>query len=536
VRVKIKLFCYKLAFLLGHCASRRMGPEVNGPQSRKYFHPFPAASSTLIVAPPYTGKSYFVKQVLEAQELYFEKPITKVIVINCDERVSFYALEKPPTRSGEEDERPLPVVEQYVWDTFDSATLREGDVVLVDDLQVITPRVRELITALTHHCFLGHLFVICHGVLGTRMYELLSYVHRVCLFTASTAVVRLGLYIIQRFYVDAELKEFLKIVIGICERQQEVLILEINNLPGNVQPYHVALSHLTKLRNPEASFAMAYSYPSRSGLYEKLAREKRIARVTSTLLEALPPKEYLPRGSFLILNPSNVQELRDAAAEETVAGSVAEEMGRDGDASDEDCLEKQTAEWEDAVAELETRIEDFVDPKGGKWLLAKNLLKEILRNSNICILENRKEMMLHNRESTRVSVLDFVTNAIRRSGPNERETRGNTAEFRLYRTYVESLLRNLCPRSLFKNKLLLLGGRTSSPISNWRRRKKKESKKSHRHGGKIKSRKRKRDYEDYDGDNDESDDEGLRRSHRSSVRRDGASGASGNPFLYSEYS
>ena len=511
-----------------------MGPEVNGPQSRKYFHPFPAASSTLIVAPPYTGKSYFVKQVLESQELYFEKPISKVIVINCDERVKFYTLEKPPSRRGEEDERPLPVVEQYVWDTFDSATLKEGDVVLVDDLQVITPRVRELITALTHHCFLGHLFVICHGVLGTRMYELLSYVHRVCLFTASTAVVRLGLYIIQRFYVDAELKEFLKIVIGICERQQEVLILEINNLPGNVQPYHVALSHLTKLRNPEASFAMAYSYPSRSGLYEKLAREKRIGRVSTTLLEALPPKEYLPRGSFLILNPLNVQELRDAA-EETDAAPVTEETARDGDASEEDCLQKQTAEWEDAVAELETRIEDFVDPKGGKWLLAKNLLKEILRNSNICILDNRKEMMIENRDSTRVSVLDFVTNAIRRCGPNEHETRGNSAEFRLYRIYVESLLRNLCPRSLFKNKMLLSGGRASSPLPPSRRRKNKESKKRHRHGGKMKrSKKRKRDYEDYDGDDDESDDEQLRRSRRSSVRRDGFSGVSGNPFLYSD--
>ena len=474
--------------------------------------------------------------MLEAQELYFEKPITKVIVINCDERVKFYTLEKPLSHSGKEEDRPLPKVEQYIWDTFDSGILREGDVVLVDDLQVITPRVRELITALTHHCYLGHLFVICHGVLGTRMYELLSYVHRVCLFTASTAVVRLGLYIIQRFYVDAELKQFLKTVIGICERQQEVLILEINNLPGNVQPYHVALSHLTKLRNPEASFAMAYSYPSRSGLYEKLARQKRIAKVTSALLEALPSKEYLPQGSFLILNPSNVQELRDyAAAEETVIDAVPEEKGKGhDDGSDNDCLEKQTAEWEDTVAELETRIEDFVDPKGGKWLLAKNLLKEILRNSNICILENKKEMMLQSRDNTRVSVLDFVTNAIRRAGPSEQETRGNSTEYRLYRIYVEALLRNLCPRSLFKNKMLL-SGRASSPIS--RQRKNKKSKKNHRHGEKSKSRKRKRVYEDYDGDDDESDEEQLKRSRRSSARRNGAdSSVNGNPFLYSEYS
>ena len=508
-----------------------MGVDENGTPSTQYFHPFPAASSTLIVAPPYTGKSYFVKQVLESQELYFEKPVARVIVINCDERVKFYELEKPP--SGDK-ERPLPIVRQFVWDTFDSGILEEGDVVLVDDLQVITPRVRELITALTHHCFLGHLFVICHGVLGTRMYELLSYVHRVCLFTASTAVVRLGLYIVQRFYVDAELKDFLKTVLGICERQQEILLLEINSLPGNVQPYHVALSHLTKLRNPEASFAMAYSYPSRSALYDKLAREKRIARVTPTLLEALPPKEFMPRGSFLILNPSNVQELRDAG--ETACAAVTEDTAREENGSDvDDCLEKQTAEWDEAVAELETRIEDFVDPKGGKWLSAKNLLKEILRNANICILENRKEMMLEYRDSTRVSVLDFITNAIRRAGPSEEETRGNSSEYRLYRLYVESLLRNLCPRSLFKNKMML-SGRASSPAS--LRRKSKKSKKSHRHCRKSKSRKRRKSRyssssSDYDGD-DESDEEELRRSRRSSSRRDGASGVTGNPYLYAD--
>ncbi len=229
------------------------------------------------------------------------------------------------------------------------------------------------------------------------------------------------------------------LAIGICERQQEILILEINNLPGNVQPYHVALSHLTRLRNPEAPFAMAYSYPSKSGLYEQLARQKRIAKVAPELLKALPQKDFLPQGSFLILDPASVEKLREEEEEKE------ENRNRDyEDATVEDCVEKQTAEWDETVAELETRIEDFIDPKGGKWLLAKNLLKEILRNSNICILENRKEMMLNDIYSTRVSILDFITNAIRRAGPSERETRANSAEYRLYRTYVQALLKNLC--------------------------------------------------------------------------------------------
>jgi len=489
-----------------------MSVDRNGAASRQHFLPFPSASSTLIVAPPYTGKTYFVKQVLEAQELYFERPISNVIVINCDERVKFYELQDRPVRPDEES-RPLPQVEQFVWETFDSEALKEGDVVVIDDLQVITPRVRELITALAHHCCLGHLFVICHGVLGTRMYELLSYVHRVCLFTASTAVVRLGLYVIQRFFVDAELKDFLKRVLGICERQQEILILEINNLPGNVQPYHVALSHLTRLRNPEAPFAMAYSYPSKSGLYEQLARQKRIAKVAPELLKALPQKDFLPQGSFLILDPASVEKLREEEEEKE------ESRNRDyEDATVEDCVEKQTAEWDETVAELETRIEDFIDPKGGKWLLAKNLLKEILRNSNICILENRKEMMLNDIYSTRVSILDFITNAIRRAGPSERETRANSAEYRLYRTYVQALLKNLCPKSIFKNNLLLMG-RTLSPGSD---RKSKKYKKSHKEKYRKRKKKEKRKTRpkyyatsDYDAcDNEDMDEEHSRRCRR----------------------
>ncbi len=502
--------------------SQTMSLDETTHPPRQYFCPFPTASSTLIVAPPYTGKSYFVKQVLESQEFYFERPVEKVVVINCDERVKFYELEDPPGSFADE-RRPLPKVEQCVWDTFDSESLREGDVVLVDDLQVITPRVRELITALTHHCCLGHLFVVCHGVLGTRMYELLSYVHRVCLFTASTAVVRLGLFIVQRFYVDTELKEFLKSVIAICERQQEILVLEINNLPGNVQPYHVALSHLAQLRNPEASFAMAYSYPSRSGLYEKLAREKRIARLAPKLLEALPAKDHLPPGSFVILNPSNVQQLRDEAAAFRDNGGDNEDGGESE--GSEDCLKKQTEEWNDAVAELEMRIEDFVDPKGGKWLLAKNLLKEILRNSNICILDNRKEMMLENNERTRVSILDFVTNCIRRAGPNEDESHGDSREYEIYRLYVRSLLRNLCPKSLFKNKILLEPPRKFSIFGERTRRPKK-----HKHKKTRGSRKRKRRdaSPDYRGDDDS--DDGRRTTRRS--KRGGVS-AEGNPYLYS---
>ncbi len=499
---------------------------------QQYFDPFPEASSTLIVAPPFAGKTYFVKQLLESQELYFKTPVTKVVVVNCDERVKFYELELQSHTT-----RPLPEVVQFTWDTFDSGSLNKGDVVLVDDLQVITPRLRELITALTHHCFLGHLFVICHGVLGTRMYELLSYVHRVCLFTSSTAVVRLGLYIVQHFYVDVELKEFLKRVLGVCERQQEILLLEINNLPCNVQPYHVALSHLTRLKNhEEGSYAMAYSYPSKSQLYARLARERHVVCVTPRLLDALPKPEYLLEGSFVILlSSTDVKELRDAAAVATDSQGDATKSANGSNGQHEECIEEKN-EWNEAVAELERRLEDYVVP--GKWHTAKNLLKEILQNTDICILQNKKEMMLESRESTRVSILDFVMNAIRREGPNELKLRGDSREYRLYRLYSSSLLSHLCPKSLFKNKMFLLRTAEGSSPRRGEMKKKSRNKVGRRpQRSPLRSNfgAEKRHYAEDEYEGDSSLDGGKRRSRRRGAYAVGNGDSGGSPFLFSSH-
>jgi len=195
---------------------------------------------------------------------------------------------------------------------------------------------------------------------------------------------------------------------------------------------------------------------------------------------------------------------------------------------------------------LEMRIEDFVDPKGGKWMLGKNLLKEILRNSNICILENRKEMMLEAVESSRVSILDFITNVIRRAGPTEEETRSNSREFQLYRMYVDSLVRNLCPRILFKNKLLLTGGGKGRQQQMKKSERnlvgRRHSRKRKKSSGSGSSRRQKRrtgrsrdSSSDYYGDDesDEGDGGNGRRKSKRNTSRGSANAATGNPYLYS---
>ncbi len=269
---------------------------------------------------------------------------------------------------------------------------------------------------------------------------------------------------------------------------------------------------------------MAYSYLSKSRLL--------LAKIALELLKALPPKDFLPQGSFLILNPASIEKLRDEKEEES--------RSRDYEnAAVDECLKKQTEEWDDTVAKLKMRIEDFVDPKGSKWLLDKDILKESLKNSNICILENRKEMMLNDRHSTRVSVLDFITNAIRRAGPSERETRANSTEYRLYRTYMQSLLKNLCPKSIYKNNLLLTG-RTLSPGPNRKSKKYKKSRKERYRKSKKKEKRKTRPKHyatsDYDYGDEDMDEEHSRRCRRRQLAMAGGSEEvshrSFHPFLF----
>jgi hypothetical protein len=137
--------------------------------SELLFNPFPRASSTLITAPSFSGKSLFLKNIIERQDLYFRDRIDRVVILNCNPRVSFYTLQQRP-----ECNRPLPVVQEYLVDEFNFDSLQDTDLCIVEDLQSLTDEIRLLLTALCHHANLVHLFLVAHGVLGQKT---LSYCH-----------------------------------------------------------------------------------------------------------------------------------------------------------------------------------------------------------------------------------------------------------------------------------------------------------------------------------------------------------------------
>ena len=435
---KIKFGSKKYLPLLGN-------PALIGQQNKNpLFEPFPKNSSTLLVAPSKTGKSWFLKVILENQELYFRDPITRVLVINCDPKITFHDLEEKEGKSLEVPE--LPEVIQCNWDTYNSEDLLEGDVVIIDDLEEFNTHARDLVNKYAHHMNLGHVFVVTHAILSQKNFGLLNFVHRVLLFLQSSAVSRLSSYIEQTFFKDAETKEFIKKIIGVCERQKQPLLLEISSLPNHIAPLHVACSHLLSLTDKSCSFAVVYSHPSNIEMYQTfLSGGENESQDTNPLkgiqnLDRLPLPKNLIDGSFVLLNADGLLKLKSDSKIKTETPES------------ETCLDMEQ-KWNSTVAEMELKIENYIPTN--RWLTAKNLLREILSNPEICVLSDRKQIMLKNNHKIKISLLDFIQEATRREFPSEHfHQKSNSKEFQMYRMFVKLLLDSFAPKLLFKNKLL----------------------------------------------------------------------------------
>ena len=375
--------------------------------------------------------------------MYFRDRVSRVVVVNGDSRITFYPLEK---------ER-VPEVLQFTWESFEAwgweDQLKPLDVVILDDLSVFNTPARKLVTQLAHHLDLGHVFLVTHSLLQQRTYEILNFVHRALLFLQCSSVVRLCSYIVQTFYKDLELREFVKKIVAVCEREKTTLLLEINSLSVDRAPRHVAVSHLLSLITDspaeKLSFAVVYPYPMERRFFASVEGGAASLSPSANAETDLPPLANLVQGAFVVLNTDSVAAFKSAATEESSAAAA--------------CVpQSEEVEWNKVTQAIELRIENYLPSV--KWLPAKNLLREILSNPDICILRDQKNMIIYSNPKMKVSILDFILESTKKNFPVPKEKakgaiRNLSPEHQLFRTYVKSLLSHSCPRMVFKNKLLL---------------------------------------------------------------------------------
>ena len=394
------------------------------------FLPFPRNCISLLTSPTNTGKSTYLKNILQNPHLFFATPFDRIVVVNCHSLVSTYELEQDPNCPW-----PLATVEHYLLSDFLTDLLQPNDLLIIEDLQELTPNIKLLVTAITHHCDLTACFIVTHSLLGSKQFELLSYVHKVILFLKSAAVARLALYIIRHFFVDPNLKAYLKSILGIAESQQAIIHIEINPIAGRSTAHHIALSHLLSLTSPKG-FCLLYPHPNTMSAYEKHQEVMDIEALDSDFLDNVP--EQLHPDSFVLLNAKAVKQWKMQQQQQESTGECAEEVGE--------------KEWTEACNTLEDMINDTVP--AAKIFKAKSLCKELLKNPNFCLDTSGRIMHFIDKPKISFSVLDYILVAIRQAGPNELK-KINDPNYKLYRHVTKSLLNRNTPTQLIKNKVLL---------------------------------------------------------------------------------
>lgn len=259
--------------------------SCGGIEKGPLFLPFPSESSTMILAPSKQGKSRLLKNFLVHADLYFEKPIRQVIILNHNKNVSFYDLNEP-LDENEEILPPLgskrPLVREYLLDDFDLVheelslgggenTLEEEEgreetaktigihdtVIVFEDLQYVTNQVLVSLNTLCHHRALAHIFIISQSILGTSLFQLLSLTHRVILFLQSRSIGRLAHYICQTFFHCNDTRQQLKSILSHAEKSQSIFQLELN-VVGRLRPEDQA--RYLAIENPQGLYLKRLGY------------------------------------------------------------------------------------------------------------------------------------------------------------------------------------------------------------------------------------------------------------------------------------
>ena len=383
------------------------------------FQPFPRNSVNLITGPTSIGKTYFVTQLLKHPHLYFQGHINRIIIILCNDRIQHLEFESS-----------FPVAQISIKD-FNPEDLEQNDLVVIDDLQAITEIIRLTISVCAHHYNLASLFVITHSLLGNSHFELLNLCHRVFLFMKSRANVRLVKYIISNFYQDPDIQTSLKSIITFCQRQGQVLALELNPLASSEQEnlQLIGFSHLTNLHT--AGYFLIYIAPQASMDYEE----------AHTLTTSLDPEHAHHIDLDFEGLPSNALVVVPAI---TVKQSQLKSKGNE-------TLCSEAEQWNETVDEIEEQINDTFKPNRLKNI--KVLTKAILRRKDICLYKDGRFFHKKGRPKTKVNLLDFVGTATRRAMDSDNTS---THEWKLFSMYAKEFTQKGIYKGIIQNKLLLV--------------------------------------------------------------------------------
>ncbi len=179
--------------------------------------------------------------------------IRQVVYIKCNQRDANFSHPWEPEEEEEEEEEEKEGEEEdredeSCWRSFvtrDSRVelalmglqdlaagdllgiLQPGDLVILDNLQMLTKLVEHLINYGAHH-FCLVVFIVTQTCLGSPLYSLIKPVHNIVLLFAHNSISNLARHIKNTYFLCSNTQNYLGRNFASAERSKSVVVLKIN--------------------------------------------------------------------------------------------------------------------------------------------------------------------------------------------------------------------------------------------------------------------------------------------------------------------
>ena len=455
--------------------------------------PFPRASVNLITCASNSGKTHLLQKIFLHPGAFIEDhaSIRRVIYINCNKRdIGFIhpwhhhaTQQQQDKQQQQEQERQQeqqpdlaanlhspspPSVINFELLSLGIEELGEfedvverGDVVILDDLLILSEAVHHLVNYAAHHYNLT-VFIVTQSCLASPLYSLVSSVHNIVLFFKNSSTLRLAHHLLHQYFYCSATKKYLRDIFAQAERDKCILVLKINCVATS--PHHkavLAYSHIESLFADPAATS-----PPHCRVYPELGYREAFMEETALRKIKMPAKlaaslHASGDDTFILVPARNVlvqEEEEEEKEEDDEEGATGKEKRKKGAA----CLQR---EWEEMVEFLEAEIESSFPFK--RWIHAKNLLRELLRCPDLCITADYKLCFIkdHKRKNptsvvstaaanakhVHFSIIDFLNLATRHSAPGEM----TSEKIFNFVPLVRVLLAHAIPHTYIQNKMLL---------------------------------------------------------------------------------
>ena len=455
--------------------------------------PFPRASVNLITCASNSGKTHLLQKIFLHPGAFIEDhaSIRRVIYINCNKRdIGFIhpwhhhaaTQQQQDKQQQQEQERqqeqqpdlaanlhsPSPSVINFELLSLGIEELGEfedvverGDVVILDDLLILSEAVHHLVNYAAHHYNLT-VFIVTQSCLASPLYSLVSSVHNIVLFFKNSSTLRLAHHLLHQYFYCSATKKYLRDIFAQAERDKCILVLKINCVATS--PHHkavLAYSHIESLFADPAATS-----PPHCRVYPELGYREAFMEETALRKIKMPAKlaaslHASGDDTFILVPARNVLVQEEEEEEDK---DEDEEEGAKKRKKGAACLQR---EWEEMVEFLEAEIESSFPFK--RWIHAKNLLRELLRCPDLCITADYKLCFIkdHKRKNptsvvskkamgatvkhVHFSIIDFLNLATRHSAPGEM----TSEKIFNFVPLVRVLLAHAIPHTYIQNKMLL---------------------------------------------------------------------------------